>query len=57
MSQSTGSVPSGDDADLATSAPAERSEQDSDVPAGGAGVGIGTDGEPDTFEPEEPAAS
>jgi hypothetical protein len=54
MSQSTGSVPSGDDADLATSVPADRPDQNSDVPSGGDGVGIGADSEPDTFEPEEP---
>ena len=57
MSQSTGSVPSGDDADLATSVPADRPEQDSDVPAGGDGIAIGADSEPDTFEPEEPEVS
>jgi hypothetical protein len=57
MSQSTGSVPSGDDADLATSVPSNRPEQDGDVPTGGQGVGIGADSEPDTFEPEEPEVS
>ncbi len=57
MSQNPGSVPSGDDADLATSAPGDRPEQDSDVPTGGGGIGIGADNEPDTFEPEEPEVS
>ncbi len=57
MSESTGSIPSGDDADLATSVPADRPDQDSDVPAGDQGVGIGSAGEPDTFEPEEPQVS
>jgi len=57
MSQGTGSVPSGDDANLATSAPADRPEQDSEVPADGDGIGVGADNEPDTFEPEEPEVS
>ena len=57
MSQGTGSVPSGDDAELATSVPAERPEQDSDVPTGGDGIAIGADDEPHTFEPEEPEVS
>ena len=57
MSQSTGSVPSGDEADVATSVPADRPQQDGDVPAGGDGVGIGADSEPHTFEPEESEVS
>lgn len=57
MSESTGTVPSGDDAVLTTSVPADRPAQDSDAPAGGQGVGISSDNEPNTFEPEEPEVS
>ena len=57
MSQSTGSDPSGDDADLATSVPDDRPEQVGDVPTGGDGIAIGADDEPHTFEPEEPEVS
>lgn len=31
-------------------------EQNGDVPDAPEGIGIGADSEPDTFEPEEPAA-